>query len=116
MAQTLPTVPIPRTKRAREQFWLDHPRALHEQDQPLSAYAEAHGLSPGSLYRARARLRGRRLVSAPELTAPAFVPACIAPPGTGCRVHLPNGVVVEVPEHTERAMCATVLECASALP
>ena len=116
MAQTLPTVPIPRTKSAREQFWLDHPRALHEQDQPLSAYAEAHGLSPGSLYRARARLRGRRLVSAPELTAPAFVPACIAPPGTGCRVHLPNGVVVEVPEHTKRAMCATVLECASALP
>ena len=56
MARTLPKVPIPRTRSAREQFWLDHLRALGEQDQPLSAYAETHGLSPGSLYRARARL------------------------------------------------------------
>ena len=66
MAQTLPKVSIPRTKSTRDQFWLNHLRALHEQDQPLSAYAEAHGLSPGSLYRARARLRGRGLVSEPE--------------------------------------------------
>ena len=56
MAQTLPKGSIPRTKSARDQFWLNHLRALHEQDQPLSAYAQAHGLSPGSLYRARARL------------------------------------------------------------
>ena len=56
LAQTLPKGSIPRTKSARDQFWLNHLRALHEQDQPLSAYAQAHGLSPGSLYRARARL------------------------------------------------------------
>ena len=47
MAQTLPKTTIPRTKGAREQFWLDHLRAMREQDQPLSAYAEAHGLTPG---------------------------------------------------------------------
>ena len=116
MAQTLPKTTIPRTKGAREQFWLDHLRAMREQDQPLSAYAEAHGLTPGSLYRARARLRRRGLVSEPEFTAPAFVPVRITPPGAAWRVHLPNGVVVELPEHIERAMCATVLECASALP
>ena len=69
MAQTLPKGSIPRTKSARDQFWLNHLRALHEQDQPLSAYAQAHGLSPGSLYRARTRLRGRALVSEPELNA-----------------------------------------------
>ena len=66
MAQTLPKTTIPRTKGARDQFWLDHLRVLREQDQPLSAYAEAHGLSPGSLYRARARLRRLGLVSEPE--------------------------------------------------
>ena len=115
MAQTLPRSSIPRTKSARDQFWLNHLRALHEQGQPLSAYAQAHGLSPGSLYRARARLRGRALVNEPELTAPAFVPVRIVPPSAPCRVHLTNGIVVEIPEHTERAMCATVLECASAL-
>ena len=96
MAQTLPKTTIPRTKGAREQFWLDHLRALREQDQPLSAYAEAHGLSPGLLYRAWARLRRRGLVSEPAFTAPAFVPVCIAPPGAACRVHLPNGGVVEI--------------------
>ena len=84
MAQTLPKGSIPRTKSARDQFWLNHLRALHEQDQPLSAYAQAHGLSPGSLYRARTRLRGRALVSEPELTAPAFVPVRIAPPSAAC--------------------------------
>ena len=62
MTMTLLRVSIPHTKSAREQFWLNHLRALREQDQPLSAYAEAHGLSPGSLYRARARLRRRGLV------------------------------------------------------
>ena len=113
MAQTSPKTTIPRTKGARDQFWLDQLRALREQDQPLSAYAEAHGPSPGSLYRARARLRRRGLLSEPEFTAQAFVPVRITPVGAACRVHLPNGVVVEL---TERAMCATVLECASAVP
>ena len=74
MAQTSPKTTIPGTKGTREQFWLAHLRALREQDQPLSAYAEAHGLMLGSLYRARAMLRRRGLVSEPEFTAPAFVP------------------------------------------
>ena len=53
-----------RARRARAtSSGLDHLRALCEQDQRLSAYAEAHGLSPGSLYRAQARLRRRGLVS-----------------------------------------------------
>ena len=116
MAQTSPRVSIPRTKRARDQFWLGHLRALHEQGQSLSAYAEAHGLSSGSLYRARSRLRRRALVGEPEGVAPAFVPVRIARPTTACRVHLPNGVVVEIPDPIERARCATVLKCASRLP
>ena len=80
MAQTLPKTTIPRTKGAREQFWVDHLRALREQDQPLSAYAQAHGLSPGLLYRARSRLRRRALVSEPEFTAPRRSCRCASRP------------------------------------
>ena len=43
-------------------------------------------------------------------------PEIPAPTRCGYRALLPNGVVVEVPEHTERAMCATVLERTSRLP
>ena len=100
----------------RDTFWLEHLRAWRAQDQSLRAYAAAQGLSSSSLYRTHSRLRRRGLLSEPEHTAPTFVPVRIARTAPACRVHLPNGVVVEIPEHTERAMCATVLECASRLP
>ena len=114
MAGTYPDSQIPRARSARQQFWLDHLRAWQAQGTSLRAYAAANGLSSSSLYRAHRRLKRRGLLSGSEETVPAFVPVRVA--GPACRVLLPNGVVVEVPEHTERAMCAAVLECASRLP
>ena len=116
MAGTYPDSQVPRARSARQQFWLDHLRAWQAQGTSLRAYAAANGLSSSSLYRVRRRLERRGLLSAHEEVAPAFVPVRVAPPPPACRVLLPNGVVVEVPAHTERAMCATVLECASRLP
>ena len=115
MAGTYPDSQVPRARSARQQFWLHHLRAWQAQGTSLRAYAAANGLSSSSLYRARRRLERRGLLSGPEDTAPAFVPVRVASSAPACRVLLPNGVVVEVPEHTERAMCATVLECASRL-
>ena len=116
MAGTYPDSQVPRPRSARQQFWLDHLRAWQAQGTSLRAYAAANGLSSSSLYRARRRLERRGLLSgALEDTAPAFVPVRVTAPAPACRVLLPNGVVVEVPEHTERAMCATVLDCASRL-
>ena len=116
MAGTSPDSQIPRARSARLQFWLDHLRAWQAQGTSLRAYAAANGLSSSSLYRVRRRLERRGLLSEPgEVAAPAFVPVRVAASAPACRVLLPNGVVVEVPEHTERAMCATVLECASRL-
>ena len=116
MAGTYPDSQIPRARSARQQFCLDHLRAWQAQGTSLRAYAGANGLSSSSLYRAHRRLKRRGLLSGPEETVPAFVPVRVAAPAPACRVLLPNGVVVEVPEHTERAMCAAVLECASRLP
>jgi len=115
MAGTYPDSQVPRARSARQQFWLEHLRAWQAQGTSLRAYATANGLSSSSLYRARRRLERRGLLSGSEDTAPAFVPVRVTAAAPACRVLLPNGVVVEVPEHTERATCATVLECASRL-
>ena len=115
MAGTYPDSQVPRARSARQQFWLDHLRAWQAQGTSLRAYASANGLSSSSLYRARRRLERRGLPSGPEEAVPTLVPVRVAPSAPACRVLLPNGVVVEVPERTERATCATVLECASRL-
>ena len=119
------TIPAPNAQpKARDQFWLDHLRACREQGQTLKAYAHAQGLSVSTLYGARSALKRRGVLTEPACAlsprgpapaAPAFVPVRIPTPGAAFRVHLPNGVVVEVPVHAERAACATVLDCASRL-
>ena len=120
------TIPAPNAQpKARDPFWLDHLRACREQGQTLKAYAHAQGLSVSTLYSARSALKRRGVLTEPACAssprgptpaAPAFVPVRIPTPGTAFRVHLPNGVVVEVPAHAESAACATVLDCASRLP
>ena len=115
------TIPAPNAQpKARDPFWLDHLRACREQGQTLKAYAHAQGLSVSTLYSVRSALKRRGVLTEPACTssprgpAPTFVPVRIPPPGA-FRVHLPNGVVVEVPVHAESAACATVLDCASRL-
>ena len=115
MAGTYPDSQVPRARSARQQFWLDHLCAWQAQGTSLRAYAAANGLSSSSLYRARRRLERRGLLSESEDTTATLVPVRVTAPSPACRVLLPNGVVVELPEHTERAICATVLECASRL-
>ena len=115
MARTYPDSRVPRARGARQQFWLDHLRAWQTQSTSLRAYAAANGLSSSSLYRARRRLERRGLLSGPEEATATFVPVRVTAAAPACRVLLPNVVVVEVPEHTDREMCATVLECARRL-
>lgn len=82
----------------RQAFWLGHLRTCGKGS--LKAYAEAHGLDVGSLYEAKSRLKRkgalpstlarvvrveRGEVVRPAVSGPAY-----------CRVHLRNGVSVEV--------------------
>ena len=85
--------------RSREQLWLEHLRSARQQAQTLQAYAQAEGLSVSALYTARSTLNRRGVVTEPSASAPTFVPVHIPPSGTAFRVHLPNGVVVEVASH-----------------
>ena len=103
-------------RTARDRFWLEHLRTCREHGQTLKAYAQTHGLSVSALYAAHSALKRRGVLSEPgAASAPTFVPVRIAPAGAAFRVHLPNGVVVEVPAHAASAACATVLDCASRL-
>ena len=97
--------------KARDPFWLDHLRACREQRQTLKAYAQEHGLSVS----AHSTLKRRGVLTDPAPAAPTFVPVRIPTVSAAFRVHLPNGVVVEVCAHAETAACATVLDCASRL-
>ena len=102
--------------RPRERFWLDHLRTARRQGQTLKAHAQAHGLSVSALYTTRSTLKRRGVLSEPAASAPTLVPVRIPPlAGSAFRVHLPNGVVVEVPAHADDARVGAVLECASRL-
>ena len=102
--------------RPCERLWLDHLRTVRQQGQTLKAYAHTHGLSVSALYTARSTLKRRGVLIEPAASAPTLVPVRIPPPaGAAFRVHLPNGVVVEIPAHVDDARVGAVLECASRL-
>jgi hypothetical protein len=101
----------------RQRYWRDHLNTCAEQRLSLRAYAEVHDLSLTSLYAASSRLkqrRGQRTSKALTVT-PRFVPVNIIDRGPSTcapatlRVHLPNGIVVEVPEHCEPVRCRALL-------
>jgi hypothetical protein len=103
----------------RQRFWLEHLEACRERGSSLKAYALAHDLSPGALYAAKSDLKRRGLLPASTLPvpvpAPKLLPVHIARAAVMFRVVLPNGVVVEVPEHADAQCCRELLGCASAL-
>lgn len=85
----------------RQSFWLGHLRACG--DGSLKAYADANGLDARGLYDAKARLKRKGLLpSSPgRLVRVEHASAGVAGAAL-CRVHLRNGVSVEVvcaPEH-----------------
>ena len=94
--------------------WLGHLRACESSGQRLADYARAHGLRVKSFYNARTHLLRRGLVQG-EVSSPLFQRARVvsAPALVNCRVHLANGVTVEV--GIEALGLGEVLRAASAL-
>lgn len=96
-------MPTPRlTDRQRE--YLEHLRRWEASGQTLKAYAAEHDLELRVLYDFKKRLVGKGLWPSRRST-PRFVRAQLidGEPAVGCRVHLPNGAVVELacPPHAE---------------
>ncbi len=108
----------PEARTPRQRFWLEHLEGCRAQGGSLKAYALAHDLSPGALYAAKSDLkrRGASPASTLPVPAPRLLPVHITRTAPMFRVLLPNGVVVEVPQHADGPCCRELLACASALP
>ena len=79
-----------RTKR--QQYWHTHLEQLAASGLSTKAYAKQRGLKLSTLYAYRKKLRD----SKPSVASTQFVRASVAAPSLSCRVHLPNGVIVEL--------------------
>ena len=102
-----------------QRAWLEHLSACRKQGGSLKEYAQAHSLSLSGLYTAKRVLTKlgvwqRSVARAAKRSAPTLVPVRLkaaAAMATMFRVVLPNGVVVEVPEHADVARCRELLAC-----
>ena len=102
--------------------WLEHLETWQAQEElSLKEYARTRGLSVSALYTAkrwfksrgiwRGRERGARKRSRPRLNVVPVRVSPVAAPimSSSVRVHLPNGIVLEVPEHAEPARCRALI-------
>jgi hypothetical protein len=75
----------------RQQYWFDHLRRCEASGSKLAAYAAEHDLSVASLYFHRRHFKQLRAGEPSR-----FVRAEVASATLPCRVHLRNGVVIEL--------------------
>ncbi len=88
------TEPASRTERQR--YWQSHLEQCEAAGQSLRAYANEHGLKVSTLYFYRKRLRDLNHQPPSRSSKPTFVRAQGASTTLPCRVHLRNGVTVEL--------------------
>ena len=128
----------------RQRYWLAHVQACEKSGLSSLAYADAHGLKVGSLYNARHVLKEKgawRSVEAVETQSERHVPpkpkarfqrvvvkpeakeeslpfsAQVSGQGvTPCRIHLPNGVMLEVMTSTDACALAAMVSAVGAWP
>ena len=92
----------------RQRHWLRHIQAAERRDEPLTIYAEEHGLSVSSLYEAKRHLRKAGVIEAsrgarksrPKRATPTFVPVSVGetiplPKSSVLRVRLCSGAILE---------------------
>ena len=95
-----------RGQTERQRGWLSHVRAAESRGEALTEYAKRRGLSVGSLYEAKRRLRQAGVIAAATRAkavaarAPGFVELAVqerpaATTSSSLRIQLPNGTVLE---------------------
>jgi len=128
----------------RQQYWLAHVEAGEKSGLSIVAYADAHDLKVGSLYNARHLLKEKGVWRSAETdearTEPgvatgskaSFQRVVVRSAGkpeskpfsarvsgqdvAPCRIHLPNGVMLEVMTRTDASALAAVVSAARAWP
>jgi len=123
-----------------QQSWLEHVQACEKSEGTAKDYADEHGLSVSGFYNARSVLKKKgawsegdvepvspassepaepattfhRVIvkTTPRDEAPVLSPSQPSQSDTPCRVHLPNGVMLEVMTGTNAVALAAVIEAA----
>ncbi|MGH8611446.1 MAG: IS66 family insertion sequence element accessory protein TnpA [Gammaproteobacteria bacterium] len=82
---------------ARLQGWLDHVRACEASGQTMAEYAKAHGLALKAFYNGRTHLIRRGVIKAKRQGAVFQRVGVVSGVSSAldCRVHFPNGLMVE---------------------
>ena len=80
----------------RQKFWIEHMRRCEASGLSLAAYAAEHELSVGAMYAFRRWQRERQVDLAPARFVRAPARAAVASTTLPCRVHLRNGVMIEL--------------------
>ena len=91
---------IPGPQRAlpeNQQRWLEHPQAAEQAGGTLKDYDQRHGLSGKKFYQRKREFKARG-ITPPAVADVSFTPGQVlgTRPGTSVRVHLPNGIQLEV--------------------
>ncbi len=95
--------------------WLDHIRACEATGQTMVEYARARSLNLKGFYNAKTRLIKRGVLSLTP-SAGVFRRVPVVSAGSfGLRLHLPNGVVVELATESDVSRLEAVLQVASRL-
>ena len=107
----------------RRRFWRAHVRAWQASGQGVTAYAREHGLNPKTfLYWRQSLRRKERSPATSDGTAPLFRRLDVVQPSPaeasmrgGCRLHLPNGALLELDRLPDAAALAQLVAAAGAL-
>ena len=111
------------TLAERRRFWRAHVKAWQASDQGVTAYAREHGLNPKTFLYWRQSLRRKERSSTKcngakplfqrlEVVKP---PPAEAPMRDGCRLHLPNGALLELDRLPDADALTRLVAAAGAL-
>ena len=101
----------------KQQYWLAHVKQAGREAVSLAAYAKQHDLNLKLFYNMRTILRQKGAL--PQATDNGLLIPVSSPPvqveSIGCRVCLPNGVVIELSALGRETELGQLLTCASQL-
>ena len=102
----------------RQRYWLEHIEACEASGQKMGAYAAAQGLGARALYDAKKRLVKQGVIASSRRSRPVFqrvqVDDTAALRFEQCRIHLPNGAVIEL--GGDRVDLPRLLQAVGSLP
>ncbi len=107
----------PQSLPENQQRWLEHLQAAEQAGGTFKDYAQSHGLSVKKLYQWRRDFKARG-ITAPASPKVSFTPVQVLDtrPTASIRIHLPNGVQLEVEDGISAETLSALFDCLQRRP